>query len=436
MFRKSYVRGVNKALMATGAVKYASEELAAEAADSVADVLPEQPVDEMAPENTAEIATTLVDLSNKLEEASQAAAGAAEGIAGGEMDGAEGMDELPPEALAAAMSGGAGDPAEKEASLKNAAAFLRNKLANNPTGSTITGTKPEQQNTQPLSENAESIMDLANRPEGYANVGEDGVGTQEASGVGASGEEQVVQGVGMGPVGKDGSNAATEATTKVSNLRNLIKKVAMGTGSTITGTKPEQKNTPEQAAQVTGEGAMEATERPVNYAVKGEDAVGQSDMAEKIRASAVGTESAHPGTMGPVGQPGSNTAIQQTAGTGATGKTAEDEEWLSRFKATSAKYAHVLPFWMDNNEKVAAVQYFMGLSPSEASSTAGYIQKTAEIPEALKEYVEKKKDGGKEKKEDGDKKEKKDKKEDDEGTEKEASLQAGDIVSRLRSLHA
>jgi len=408
MFRKSYVRGVNKALVDTRAVKYANEEQAVQVADAVAEALPEQPVNEVAPEDTAEIATTLVELSNKLEEASSAAAGAAEAVAG------EQAAESP--------------MAVEESALKSAAAFLRRKIATNPTGSTITGDKPNQQNTEPLSENAEAKMDLADRPEAYANVGEFGVGTQEASGAGAVGNEEVHQGVGMGPVGEDGANSATEATTKAATLRQLVKKVAMGT--TITGTDPAQQNTQGQAAQVSGEGALEAKNRPEGYAVKGEAGVGQSDLAAEESASAVGTEHPHPGTMGPVGSDGTNSAIQQIPG-----KTAEENEWLRRFKTASAKYAPVLPFWMSEHEKVASIQYFMGLSPSEAQSVASHIQKTAEIPEALKAYVEKKKDDSekKDEKKDG---EKKDGEKKDDSECKEASLRAGDIVAKLRSLNA
>ena len=435
MFRKAYVRGVNKALIDTGAVKYASEELAAEAADAVAETLPEQPTDEVAPEQTAELATTLVELSNQLGQASEGAAAAAEQVAGGAPEMAPEMGGAPemglPEMGGAPEMGGmeeevaSPEDVAKSASLraKMAAQVLRYKLG---TGSTITGDKPHQANTEPLAETAEAMMDLSNRPEGYANVGEAGVGDQAAAGTGAIGDENVVQGIGMGPVGEDGTNSVTEAI-KGASLRNLIKKVAQGT--TITGTDPGQQNTPEQAAQVTGEGAMEAAARPVSYAVSGEAGVGNSAEAAKERASAVGTEQAHPGTMGPVGKPGTNSAIQQIA----NGKTAEDEEWLKRFKATSAKYASVLPFWMDENAKVASIQYFMGLSPSEATSVASYIQKTAEIPEALKTYVEKKK-GDSEEEEDKD--EKKGKKEDKEEGTKEASLQAGDIIQRLRRLNA
>lgn len=407
MFRKAYVRGVNKALIDTGAVKYANEELAAEAADAVAETMPEQPMEEMAPEQTAELATTLVELSNQLGAASESAANAAQEVAAGPAEG------MPIEAA--------------DARAEKAASILRQKLSQNDTGSTITGEKPHQQNTQPMAETAEAKMDLRQRPEGYANVGEDGVGAQEASGDGAIGDESVVQGTGAGPVAMDGTNSATDAI-KSANIRNLIKKVAMG--STLDPSNPAQMNTQAQAAQTTGEGAMEAKARPENYAVKGEKNVGKSDQQAEERASAVGSEKAHPESMGPVGKGGTNTAIQQIA----NGKTAEDEEWLKRFKEASAKYASVLPFWMEDNEKIAAVQYLMSLSPSEAKSIASHIEKTAELPEGLKAYVEKKKGNGEMKEEKEEKGEEEENEEEEKEEMKEASLRAGDIIQRLRQL--
>ena len=404
MFRVAYVRGVNQALIDTGAVKYASEELAAEAADAVAEALPEQPVGEVAPEDTAEIASALVELSNNLEEAATNAADAAEAVAGGPgASVAEGVEE------------------KISADVSRAAAILRAKLAQNPTGSTITGDKPEQQNTEPLSENAEAKMDLSNRPEEYANVGEDGVGNQEASGDGAVGSENVVQGKGMGPVAVDGTNSATDAIKGASvrdMIKNALNKRAMGT--TITGTDPAQQNTQGQAAAISGEAKMEAAARPENYANKGEDGVGKSDEAAKERAAAVGKEEDHPGSMGPVGKDGTNTAIEQS-------KAAEEEAYMKQFKALSAKYAQVLPFWMDNNEKVAAIQYMMGIAPSDRDAIKSHIEKTAELPEALKEYVAKKKDNG------DDKEEKKEEEKEEETKEASVST-AGDIIAKLRKI--
>lgn len=443
MIRKSYVRGVVKALSDTGVVKFASEELAAEAADSVAEQMPEQPVGEVEPELTTEIATVLVDLSNQLGEAASTAAQVAEVVAGGEGAPAEGA--MPPEAAmpaAASPAEGAMPPGvpeeEKAASIKQAAAVFLKKLAAGATGSTITGDKADQQNTQSQAagETGEGAMDTQQRPVNFANVGEDGVGNQEASGDGAVGAEKKVDGVGMGNVGSEGTNSVTDAVKSAAALREHVKQ-AMG-GTTITGNRPDQQNTASAAAAVTTEGAMEANMRPLGFASKGEAGVGQSDQQAAEVASAVGIESAHPGSMGHVGQQGTNSAIKQTPGQGAVGKTAaekENDEWVTRFKTTSAKYASAIPFWLTTNQKIATVQCFMGMSPNEANAAVSHMQKTAELPEGLKEYVAKNGGEGSVEKQAA---------ENNTagaaavatGTEKNASVGVGGLITQLRNLHA
>lgn len=389
LFKAAYVRGVNQALIDTGAVKYASEELAAEVADTVAgNTEMAEPIEsEVADDTTAELAAQLVDLSNALQESSESAAGAAE-------------------------------TAAKSASAKNLE-ILRRKIAE---GTTITGTNPMQANIPQLAETGEAKMDNQQRPEGYANVGEDAVGTQEASGAGAIGSETEIPGVGSGPVAAEGENTATEAV-KGASLRNLIKKLAEGT--TITGTDPSQENTQAQAAAATGEGQMDANRRPEGYAVKGETQVGQSDMAAAARAAAIGNESPHQGQE--KNQGGTNTVIQQS-------KSAEDDAYMQQFRSLSAKYANRLPFFLDAGEKVAAIQYLMSQMPTDREALVIRMEKTAELPEGLKDYIESKKNGDKEEST-KEKEEKKDKEKSEENEEtKEASLRAGDILSELRRL--
>ena len=436
LFKVAYVRGIAKALQDTGATKFASEEMAAAAADQVAERLPEEPVGEVAPEVTAELAANLVDLSNSLQESADNAAAAAESVTGGAAP--EAVPEAVPEAAPEAAP-------EKEASMKSAADILRNKLAqgepgSTPTGSTITGTRPEQQNAPENATTGEAKLDQMNRPGGdqYANVGEDGVGTQQASGEGAVASEKEHPGT-MGPA-EGGTNSAVEAVKGASagNLKDIIKKVATmgkeGMGATITGNDPSQQNTQAQAAQVTGEGAMEAARRPENYAVQGEDNVGKSVQQPQERASAVGSEGAHPGQEKHEG--GTNTAVQQIPGDKVA---AEDEEYLKQFKVVGQKYATSLPFWMNEGQKVATIQYLMGISPSEREEIASHMAKTAELPAGLREYMKSKGEGeGEEKKEEGEGEEKKEEGEEKkEGEQKEASARSPaqqNVLSRLRRL--
>ncbi len=398
MFKIAYTRGVTKALLVTGAIKIANEELAEAVAAEGAETLPEQPVEEVAPEATADLAANLIELSNSLQESAGNAAQAAEAVAGG--------GEAAPEAEV---------PMASEEEVAKAASVLRRKLALAETGSTITGDRPEQQNTPANSTNAETKLDESNRPGGdqYANVGEDGVGMQQASGEGAiASEKPHPDPKGMGP-SEGGTNSATEAV-KGASIRELIKKVAMGT--TIDGG-------PQTANAQTGEGQMETGARPAEYAAKGEDGVGKSDQAAAERAAAVGSEGAHPKQEAHTG--GTNTAIQQIAG----GKVAEDEEYMSRFRAVGHKYASALPFYLNEMQKVSAIQYLMGVSPQERSSIVSHIDKTAELPEGLKDYLASK--GDKKEEKDEKKDDKKDEKKEEKKEEKEASL---NVLQSLRRM--
>jgi hypothetical protein len=423
MFKKAYARGTMKALLDAGVVKIANEDLAAAVADQAAEGMPEQPLGEVPPEVSADLVANLVDLSNSLQEGAESAAAAANAASGGEAPGAEAPAE---EATEAPPS-----PEEKTGALKNAAARLRRKLSAD-TGSTIVGDRPVQENRPENTPSAEAKLDAKNRPGGdsYANVGEDGVGGQQDSGAGAIASERKREGVGMGPA-EGGSNSATEAV-KGASLRAFIRKVAMGKsaevpGTTIDGSKPS-------VDAITGEGELEKNRRPEGYANVGVDAVGNSALAAGERAAAVGTEEPHPGQ--PAHEGGSNTVIDQA-------KTSADKEFVARFIATGKKYASLLPFYMDENEKTAAIQYLMSLPPFEQARVMSGVEKTAELPEGLKNYIANKKDGEGEKKDDDEKdddekNEEEKKEEKKEEAKKEASARrapkSGDVIARLRQL--
>jgi len=412
MFKKVYVRGIAKALMDCEAVKFANEDQAIAAADQVAERLPEQPVGEVAPEITAELAANLVDLSNSLQQSADSAAQAATAVAG-------------PEAAA-----GPEMEAAKAASLRKAAAWFRQKLSAD-TGSTIVGDRPEQENRSANSTNAEARLDERNRPGGdaYANVGEDGVGKQTASGQGAIASETKREDNAMGPA-EGGSNSATEAV-KGASLRRIIRAAALGkTAETVPGTTVAPGKTFPDA--VTGEGAMDKNRRPAGYAAKGENNPGASDQAAAARAAAIGNETPHPGQESHTG--GTNTAIKQSA----------DEQYIRELRVLGQQYGSRLPFYMKDNEKVAALQYLKGLPPSERDLVMNHVEKTAEIPEGLKNYIEAKKgkDGeDDEEPSDEDKaKEEADKKEADKkaSATKTASAHSKDsnILARLRRMNA
>jgi hypothetical protein len=396
LFKRAYAHGSMKALIDAGAIKVANEELAAALADEGSEGLPEEPVGEVAPEATAELAANLVELSNSLQESAGNAAQAAEAVTGGGEAAPveEAPVEVPPEMEEA-----------KAASVKRAAAIFRRKLAE---GSTITGDRPEQENDPSTATSAESKMDQQQRPENFANVGEDGVGMQEAAGKGKVGDEEKVEGVGMGPVGQENSNSAEEQVgMKSASIRNLIKAATQGKQAATTvgvGATPEDAST--------GELSLDDQNRPggEGYANKGVKDVGETVMVTPAGAR-VGEEKAHPGQDKK--KDGSNTVIQET-------KVGEDEEYMKRFKQVGAKYANQFPFFFDRHQKVATVQYLMSLPPNDRDALVDRMQKTAEVPEALKNYM-----GGKDEK-------------DDEGEEKKASVSASrrNLLSRLRSMQA
>ena len=416
MLNKLYGRGVCDALQQAGLAKFANEKIALEAADAVSDaVLPEEVPGEVAPETTAVLANNLMELSQALEEGASHAADAAEAAAGPEGAAPEG---IAPEGIA-------------PEGVKNAAAWLCQKIAEG-TGTMITGTDPGQKNTLENSVNSEAQLDTQNRPggAGYANVGVQGVGIQQASGQGAIGSEKEHPG-SMGPVDVQNSNSVIEAI-KGASLRRLITKLSEGT--TL---MPNASVTPDAE---TGEGKLDDANRPggAGYANKGVAGVGQSEQAAKARAAAIGTEGAHPGTMGPVGQGGTNTVIQQIPN---TKQGSAEQTYLRNFQEVADKYAAYLPIRLTQEEKIAAVKYFLSQEPVVRDRMAMHMQKTAEMPAGLAEYVAKEKGEGKKdegKKDEGKKDEgKKDEDKKDEDKEKEGEkTSSADILARVRNLIA
>ena len=406
MLNKFYGRGVCGALRDTGLVKFANDEIATDAADAVSEaVLPEEMPEEVGPEATAALADNLMELSQALEAGADSA-----------------------EAAAVAAKSASANPA-MQTRVKNAASWLRSKIAEGEGGTTITGTKPDQVNELTQSPTGEARMDEQNRPGGdaYANVGVGGVGTQQALGQGAIGSEKDHPG-SMGPVDVPNSNSAIEAI-KGASLNRLIAKLAQG-GTTL---MPGAALIPDAA---TGEGNLDDANRPgyAGYANMGVTGVGESDEAAKERAAAVGIEGVHPGTMGPVGQGGTNTAIQQIPG---TKQSSAEQAYLRNFQEVANKYAAYLPPRLSQAEKVAALKYLLSQEPIMRDKLALYMQKTAEMPAGLAEYV------AKEKGENKDEDEKSGSKENGNGEEKgekengeEKTPSTSDILSKVRNLVA
>lgn len=364
MFKVAYARGALQALIDTNVVKVANEEVADALSEVAGEGMPEEPVGEVSPDTTAALASNLVQLADALQTSADAASGAAE----------------------AAVKGASSDD---ENTLGSAAG-----------------------------DSEEAAMEESARPEGYANVGVAGVGTQEASGEGAIGTERP----NPPSNGAEGApNSATEAV-KGAALRNLIRKLSQD-GSLITGDKERQENDAPEAAQHSEEAKMENDARPEGYANVGEDGVGTQTQAGK-------------GTIGLEEQKG------DVQGANSATKTSEEKMYMQAFQQVASKYARYLPKQLNDIEKVAAIQGLLAMEPSDRNRTANFMAKHAEMPAGLAAYVESKKDGdGDEKKEDESKeheskeepKHEEDEKKEESKEEKKANGRR-DLLQRLRNL--
>jgi hypothetical protein len=201
--------------------------------------------------------------------------------------------------------------------------------------------------------NAEAKQEQNRRPEGYANLGETGVGNYERKGEGSVGTEEKHP-EAPAATGK-GSNSATENTSKHGSLADVVRKVANEMGSMM---RPgQEKNDLPAAAQHNAEARQELTRRPEGYAVKGEDGVGRSDMVPPTGAQ-IGVEQAHP--EAPVATD--------------KGKTNVPLEHLSKsafdvlFEETAKDVVPYLPEKMAEETKIAHVRATMGLDTSGRAS--------------------------------------------------------------------
>lgn len=367
LFKKSYARGALQALIDANVIKNAADEEVADAlAQAAGSQLPAEPMEAVSPEVTTQLAVNLVQLADALQSSADSASQAA--------------------------------------------------------SAAVKGASTDEENTLPsaASENEEAKMDEQARPEGYANVGVAGVGTQAQSGEGAIGKENPNPPTNAA---QGSPNSAIEAI-KGASLKELIKKVAAGL---VYGDKPEQKNDLPQAAKVVEEAKMDEQARPIGYASEGVSGVGNSAMAEKSREGAIGKEEKK------LDQPGTNSAVEQS-------KMSEDAAYQQAFTALSDKYARFLPKKLSVNEKVAALQYLMGLIPSEREKTASSLKTSGEMPAGLAAYVAEHKEEGGEKKEEKkeepkkDEEKKEEKKDEEKKEEEKKSSSRTDLLARLRNL--
>lgn len=384
MFKKAYVYGTAKALRDVGILKLAEEDLDA-LADAIASELPGEEEEYMEPlpeEATAELAANLIELASNLGES-------AENLQAGALAAAQAAESV------------ATAPTDLEEA-KNAAWNILQKLSLDA-GSTATG---DTTNTLADATTGEAVAEKEQRPSGYANVG---AGVQEHSGEGLVGSETDRTGEGGAVVPDENSATETVGKNALWRLLNALKKHGQETGATLTA----GKKTEDAGA---GETLMEKERRPKDYALTGVGA------PSSVSGGAIGKETPHPSQEEHEGNENSAT------------KASEEQRYLQEIRRLGQKYASALPFYLTDIEKLAALQYLMGLSPTERTRIIHHIEKTGELPEGLREYVEKRKEEAEKaeeaKTEEEPEEEKKTEKEKSDSGEKNATL-----LRRLRQLN-
>ena len=345
LFKRAFVRGLNSELVRTGAVVYPSKEAADHAADHVADNsgMPD-PLSHGAA-ITTKVASALCD---HLIQASQHLC-------------KEAGNKYNPQVTKTAQATDPPTTARQEAwaLMEKAAA---------ETGSLMEG--GDNPNDQPAasSSNAEAALEAARRPENYANLGEEGVGNYERKGQGNVGTEE--KHPEKPKATEDGTNSVIENTAKHGSLASIIQKVAAGsTGALIDGgdVPNDMPAAVKGNAQAPGnaEAALEAARRPENYANKGEDGVGRSDMVPGTN-SQVGSEQAHPLAPKATDSGKTNVPIEHIMGSDGGSKKASAFNQL--FEETAQTVVPYLPERMEEPQKVAHVRAMMGLADEQRAS--------------------------------------------------------------------
>jgi len=207
--------------------------------------------------------------------------------------------------------------------------------------------------------NDEAALENMQRPENYANLGEDGVGNYERKGEGSIGSEQKHP---KAPKASDGGGNSATANSKAASFADIVKRVARktagDTGSLITG--GNATNDLPAAAMHNAEAALELKNRPQGYASMGEDGVGNTAMGVPSGA-VVGREMTHP--LAPAAtDSGDNSIIDQT-------KNAFDQLFVN----TAEQVVPYLPERMDDTQKVAHVRAMMGLETPERAEYLGNL---------------------------------------------------------------
>jgi hypothetical protein len=325
MFKHAYVRGIQTALVNSGAAAFPDETTAAKVADYIADRVDIDPLKGVSREATHKIGTDLVAASDWIKQQPGFKAASFNKLATWE-DVAQLADRN--------------------------ATQLMTKAAE---GSTIEG--GDKGNTQAEAPAGETKMDASQRPPGYA---EDSRGKTEIDtrpGTVGKEEEQPNK-----PKETDSKDNSVQEHSRTASLADLFRKSAEG--STIMG--GDKGNT----AMSSAEAKMDAAQRPAGYAVLPTQGALGAMMNLVGGPAVVGKETAQPNKPGE-SPSGSNSVTQQSA------KAAAEDPYIALFKKVAAEVHEYLPGGLHENAKIAAVRACMGMTTEEKAYYLRGLQKEA-----------------------------------------------------------
>lgn len=341
MFKTAYVRGIQTALINQGAAAFPDKTTADKVADYIADRTDVDLTQPVPSETTRKVATDIVAASDWI--AKQ------------------------PGFKAAAWNKLASWDDVLKLADDNATALME-KAAE---GSTIEG--GDKGNTEGESPQAETKMDAAQRPPGYAenSLGKTDVDTRP----GAVGKEETQPNAPKETDSKDNS-VQEHSRTASHTLDQLFRKAAEG--STILGGDKGNKE------PTTGEGKMDMQQRPPGYAVLPHQGALGEMMKQVTGPAVIGRETAQPNK--PAETPsGSNSLTEHSS------KAAGEDPYIALFKKVASEIHEYLPAGLDENAKIATVRACMGLTTEEKAHYLVGLQKeaaerTAAAPAAAQNY--------------------------------------------------
>lgn len=334
LFKRAFVRGLNVELVRRGVAQYPSKEASDYAADFIADnsgmADPYTNPDQITEKVAEQLCTNLVEASQHLCK--------------------EAGNQYSPVFTKTAQ-----DTAPVEVAGSDAWALMEKAAAE--TGSLMEG--GDNTNDLPAATgNAEAALEQTQRPENYANLGEQGVGGYERKGEGNVGTEEAHP--EKPKATEEGTNSPIENTNKHGSLADIVAKISKKAADTGQLMDPGKETNDLPAATGNAEAALEQKNRPENYANKGEDGVGRSDMVPS-KDENVGREKKHPEAPTATDSGKTNAPLEHIQGS-------KNAAFEVLFKEASKDLVPYLPAEMEDEQKVAHVRTMLGMDTGQRAS--------------------------------------------------------------------